>query len=175
MTTSPMPVPPETRDWLHVLDAGCDECGWRPLEATDVADALASAVPRWRRVLDRPDATERPAPTTWSPVEYACHVRDMVRLLGERTSAMLAADDPQFENWDGDVKAVELDYFSVPPGRIALDLERRVGKTAAVLRTVTGAQWQRRGHRSDGVGFTVASLAQFMAHEVAHHLKDVHG
>lgn len=175
MTTSPMPVPPETRNWLSVLDGGCDECGWQPLEATDVADTLESAMPRWRRVLHREGASARPAETVWSPVEYACHVRDMVWLLGLRTRAMLDQADPQFENWDGDQKSVELDYFSVPPSRIADDLGRRTDETAAVLRTVTGAQWDRPGHRSDGTRFTVASLAQFMSHEVAHHLKDVHG
>ena len=30
------------------------------------------------------------------------------------------------------------------------------------------------GHRSDGTAFTVETLAQYLVHEVEHHLHDVH-
>lgn len=156
-----------------VLSAGCAECGWQPGDPTAVAAELSAALPRWEAALARDDASERPAPTTWSTVEYACHVRDMVRLLGERTTAMLTSDDPRFENWDGNEKAVELDYHSVAPADISRDMARWTAATVEVLDGVEGGAWQRPGHRSDGAPFTVATLAQFNSHEVAHHLRDV--
>src|SRR6187551_2418321 len=38
-----------------------------------------------------------PTPQVWSPLEYACHVRDVHRVFGERVQMMLAVDDPLFE------------------------------------------------------------------------------
>ena len=172
---NPAPVPPEERDWLVVLETGCDECGWAPGEPTLVTETLEKAVPRWEKVLSRETASQRPEATVWSPVEYACHVRDMVRLLGERVSAMLNSDDPTFEDWDGNAKAVELDYHAVPPAEIAADMKRCTAATVPVLAAVSGQQWVRKGHRSDGALFTVASLAVYMSHEVEHHLRDVAG
>lgn len=72
----------------------------------------------------------------WSPVEYAAHARDMVRVLGERTTAMLDADDPQFADWDGDAKNVELSYFRADPAAIAQDLAQQTARTASILREV---------------------------------------
>jgi hypothetical protein len=33
----------------------------------------------------------------------------------------------------------------------------------------------RSGRRSDGVGFTIATLGQYIGHEMEHHLHDVGG
>ncbi len=43
----------------------------------------------------------------WSPLEYACHVRDVFPLFDERLVLMLAQDGPQYANWDQDATAVE--------------------------------------------------------------------
>ena len=38
---------------------------------------------------------------------------------------------------------------------------------------IDGDQWQRRGRRSDGASFTIATFAQYMIHDPIHHLWDV--
>ena len=40
---------------------------------------------------------------------------------------------------------------------------------------VRGAQWQRRGRRSDGARFDVAGFGRSMIHDPVHHLSDVGG
>ncbi len=52
----------------------------------------------------------------WSPLEYACHVRDVHLLFAERVRLMLEQDGPTFDNWDQDVTAVESAYGSQDPG-----------------------------------------------------------
>jgi len=40
---------------------------------------------------------------------------------------------------------------------------------------VVGAQWDRPGRRSDGLVFTILTLARYHLHDVEHHLFDVSG
>ena len=68
-----------------MLERPCPECGFdaravRPVEVKNRVYANASA---WRGVLARPGCRVRPRPGVWSPLEYACHVRDVHRVFGE--------------------------------------------------------------------------------------------
>ena len=167
--------PPDTRDWTSVLEGGCTECGWQPHPPAGIVDVLQKAAPRWRSVLERAEASQRPSPTVWSPVEYACHTRDMIRLLGERAGSMLAVNNPPLTDWDSEAVAVRRNYHARRPAEVSADLVRCTKATVDVMRTVLGKQWNRPGRRSDGTDFTVASLTQYISHEVHHHLHDVHG
>jgi hypothetical protein len=172
-TSAPAPVPGDDRDWTFVIADGCDECGFRPFEPSETAQRISDGTERWRAILDRPDVAGRPSEQVWSPLEYACHVRDMVRLLGERVKSMRDQEDPEFADWDGDAKAVELAYWAADPGTTWEDFERTTRRTVAVLDSVPSEDWDRTGHRSDGVEFTIASLGQYIGHEMEHHLHDV--
>ena len=62
---------------------------------------------------------ERPSPSTWSPTEYACHVRDVHTCSAERIRLMLEQDAPQFANWDQDETAIADDYASQDAATVA--------------------------------------------------------
>ncbi|HJE51972.1 MAG TPA: DinB family protein [Tessaracoccus flavescens] len=171
-TDAPHPTTPETRDWTIVLTEGCEQCGYVPSSPHDSSSRLAAAAAEWPTVLASPDVAKRPAPHTWSPLEYAAHARDMVQLLGTRVADMLTTDDPQFEDWDGDAKAIELEYWKAEPAQIASDIELATRHTRAVLARIGVDDWDRPGHRSDGVAFTVATMCQYLVHDVEHHLMD---
>ncbi|GHJ07774.1 hypothetical protein TPA0907_21410 [Micromonospora humidisoli] len=166
-------ITPEDRDWTFVIDDGCAECGFVPQRADATGDRLRATVPVWREALSRPDATRRPAPTVWSPTEYACHVRDTCRIFRGRLALMLDEDDPVFPNWDQDATAVEDDYFHQSPARVAGELAAQAEATAAAFDAVTPAQWDRPGRRSNGSVFTVGRFAVYFLHDVEHHVYDV--
>jgi len=76
-------IPPEDKDWTWVLQRPCPECGF---DAAAVGPAAVGArvrasLPLWQQALTRPDAAVRPHPQVWSPLEYGCHLRDVVRLF----------------------------------------------------------------------------------------------
>lgn len=172
-----MTIEPDTKDWTWVLDGRCPECR---LAAGDVAPAdIASRVradlPRWEAVLARPDSRARPSPDTWSPTEYACHVRDVFVLFGERVQLMLTQDDPRFANWDQDETAIADDYASQDPAVVSAQLVAAGDRLAATFEAVPDDSWGRTGRRSNGSEFTVATLAQYFLHDVVHHLHDVRG
>lgn len=172
-STAPAPPPADDRDWTFVITQGCAECGFQPFDPTQAAARLRVETLRWRTVLERPDVAQRPAPQVWSPLEYACHVRDMVRLLGVRVEAMRDAEHPTFADWDGDAKAVELAYWQADPAQTWTELQASAAYAADALDSVRASEFDRSGQRSDGVVFTIASLSQYIGHEMEHHLHDV--
>ena len=111
----------------------------------------------------------------WSPLEYACHVRDVFRLYDERLRLMLAETDPLFPNWDQDETAVAQRYAEQDPAGVASQLATAAETLASHFDEVREEQWQRRGRRSDGARFTVASFARYFIHDPVHHLYDVTG
>jgi hypothetical protein len=176
-----VPIVPDDKDWTWVLSRPCPECGFdaSSLPAQSVAPLLRSNADAWQDVLRRPAASSgavRPLiADRWSPLEYACHVRDVCLLYHERLVLMLREDDPLYRNWDQDATAVEERYLEQEPRVVAAELGEAAARLAALFDAVKGEQWQRRGRRSDGAAFTVAGFARYMVHDPVHHLYDVSG
>jgi hypothetical protein len=173
--SEPVAPVPEDRDWTYVIAEGCAECGFVPFDPVAAPRRIRAIVQRWREVLGRPTAADRPAPAVWSPLEYACHVRDVCRTMGHRVELMVETDGARFANWDQDATAIEDRYWAQDPETVADELAVAAADSASVLEAVSGDTWQRRGIRSNGSEFTVATLAVYFLHDVEHHLYDVEG
>lgn len=170
------PARPDTRDWSFVMTQACPECGFTPGQPlASYASRLRDAAARWDAVLARPGLTVRPEPDVWSPLEYACHVRDVIVVFDGRLGAMLSSDNPTFEGWDGERAAVDDDYNSQDPRSVSDAIAGATREAAGRFDQLRPEDWQRPGLRSDGQAFTVASLADYWLHEVQHHLHDVNG
>jgi hypothetical protein len=176
-------ISPDTKDWTWVLRRPCPECGV-DVSALDVrgTGALTRRLcVAWAAVLREgagaaggpAGVAVRPAPGRWSPLEYGCHVRDVLRVFGERLGLMLAGDGPDFPNWDQDATAVEQRYDEQDPDRVAGELVAAGTALADGFDAVAGDGWSRTGHRSDGAVFTVDSFARYFVHDPLHHLWDV--
>ena len=169
-----MAITPDTKDWTWVLTRECPECGMTAAAVVPqvIATLAVGSLPAWQTVLGRPDVRDRPNPSTWSPLVYAAHVRDVFDLFADRIVLMCETDNPQFANWDQDATAIEKDYASCDPTVLAEELAASARRFADALRGV-GDRWEREGRRSNGAVFTVATLAQYGWHDVAHHLHDI--
>src|SRR3954466_13034897 len=154
------PVEPDTKDWTWVLERPCPECGFdaRAVRRVEVKNRVSANASAWRRVLDAADVAVRPEPGRWSPLEYACHVRDVHRVFAGRARSMLAEDDPLFENWDQDQAALEGAYGGEGPARVAQTLTEAADDVARFYAGVRDEQWERPGRRSNGSVFTVDTL-----------------
>lgn len=170
-------IVPDDKDWTWVLGRPCPECGLDAgsVEPERVPAMVRDSVPTWQRVLARSDARERPDVSTWSPLEYACHVRDVCHRFDERLVLMLEQDDPLWENWDQDATAVAERYGDQDPATLADELAAEAEAIAARFEAVRGDQWDRPGRRSNGSVFTVASFARYFVHDLVHHVYDVTG
>ncbi|MDP9435229.1 MAG: DinB family protein [Actinomycetota bacterium] len=170
-------VPGDVKDWTWVLQRPCRECGLTAADVPldDVAPRLRGNTAGWLRVLAEPGVRERPRPQVWSPLEYACHVRDVHRVYDGRLTLMLEQDDPLYPDWDQDATARAARYAEQDPARVAVALQEAGDRLAGRFAALVPAQWERPGRRSDGACFTVASFARYFLHDVLHHAWDVTG
>jgi DinB superfamily len=173
-----MTITPDTKDWTWVLHHACPECGLDtsvfPREA--IAGMILSNAAAWREVLtaDR-DLHARTVPGKWSPLEYACHVRDVFRIYDRRLELMLTTVDPHYPNWDQDETAVAERYGQQDPATVAEELSATASALATRFAGINGDQWERTGNRSDGARFTVETFGRYFIHDPVHHLYDVTG
>jgi hypothetical protein len=175
VSTSPDPITPDTRDWTWVITRPCPECGFEPTNVhhTDVADRIRADAVEWVPRLAGPDVRNRLLPNVWSTLEYGCHVRDVHRIFNHRVRLMLDEHEPQFANWDQDQTALADNYGSQDPGVVATELFDAATLVADAYTSVPADGWSRRGLRSNGTEFTVATLAVYHLHDVVHHTHDV--
>jgi hypothetical protein len=175
MDAADRPLAPDTKDWTWVLERRCPECGFEAgaVTAPQVPEEVLSLTAPWRTVLGRDDVRERPRPGVWSPLEYACHARDVCRVFEGRVRQMLAQDGARFANWDQDEAAVSGRYGEQDPAVVADELGEAAVAVSAAFADADGGAGDRRGVRSNGSEFTVLTLGQYLLHDLAHHLVDV--
>jgi hypothetical protein len=171
-------IVPDGKDWTWVISQRCPECGFNgsAVSHTEVAGHITADADEWPRRLGAADATQRPRPTVWSALEYGCHIRDVHWIFNERVRLMLSEDEPRFPNWDQDATAIADEYASADPEVVTSELVDAARAVADTYEHVPSDAWSRRGLRSNGSEFTVASIAVYHLHDVVHHAHDVdHG
>lgn len=170
-----MAIAPDTKNWTWVVERACPECGFDAsvVSFMEIPGLLRANASRWGAVLERADVRIRPDESTWSPLEYAAHVRDVFRVFTGRFALMLAEDDPAFANWDQDATAIAERYGEQDPAVVNAELLAVAEESAATLEAIPDAALSRTGRRSDGSVFTVESLARYFVHDPTHHLWDV--
>lgn len=172
---SPQVPEPDDKDWTFVLERPCPECGYlaADVDAHDLPALVRAAAEPWPAVLARPDAAVRPEPAVWSPLEYGCHVRDVLVIFTARAALIRAEDNPLFPNWDQDATAIDERYWAQDPAVVAAQLAAAAEANAAGWAAVAEAEWTRPGTRSNGSEFTLDTLGRYMLHDLVHHLRDV--
>jgi hypothetical protein len=177
--TDPGPAIPDDSDWTWVLSRPCPDCGFdaATLRPEDVAAHLRDAAGRYAAVLVRDDVHSRPATGVWSPLEYACHVRDVCDVMRGRIEQIIAGGGAvvRFANWDQDATANEKQYWRADPQVVEREVAHAFEAAAAAYDRPTEEQWQWQALRSNGSQFTARTLAQYFLHDVQHHLWDVNG
>src|SRR5205807_571169 len=117
----------------------------------------------WRGFLIEANQTYlRTSPTAgvWSPIQYAAHTRDMMRVFGDRILRAVAEDNPSVPWFDPGGEEWRR-YNELDPSEIATNIARQAERLAAILDDRKKEDWSRTAMR-DGVDrFTVAGLACF--------------
>lgn len=169
------PPTPDDKDWTWVLEERCLECGFeaQAVDVSQTGEAVRANARAWQQVLAGDGVRVRPESQTWSPLEYACHVRDVFALFDQRLHRMLDEDDPLFANWDQDETAIAERYHEQDPKAVSNELMVTAERIADSFDALTSEQWTRPGRRSDGASFTVDSFARYFLHDPLHHLWDV--
>lgn len=160
----------------------CAECGFDAtlLTNADAITAVRSLGRRWREAFeDVPDDVlrRRPAPGTWSPLEYAAHTRDVLALLGDGLGQILDDTRPSFPAIEQDAPgpdgaATDHGYNELDPERVLNSLDARAREMAE---RASGAlpEHFRRTATMGGETRDASWVLKHAVHDATHHLKDV--
>jgi DinB superfamily len=169
--------------WARAQTDRCPQCGDHPaaVQRDALGTQLMESAAAWRAFLMEADDSYLrtvPAPGVFSPVQYGAHVRDILRVYGDRILIMLEEDDPTFPQFNPD-ESVWDSYNALGREELAFDLEAQAGRLASICDGLEPAQWSLtmiRDGGADGVyKFTVGGLASYAVHEAHHHLLDANG
>jgi S-DNA-T family DNA segregation ATPase FtsK/SpoIIIE len=158
----------------------CDECGYAygVITRAEIPLALRARAVDFRTRLDRLEdevLRAHPLSGTWSVLEYACHVRDLLQVQRERIELALVADEPRFSPMRREDRVVEERYNEQDPVTVGQELFGSAGRLAATFESLDGQGWSRTGiynWPSTRVR-TVEWIGQHTVHEAQHHLHDV--
>lgn len=155
----------------------CRECGF--VYDLDLAPTVASLAQehaaRFADLLHGPQASaSRPAPEFWSPLEYACHVRDVLLVQRERVLAARRTNTPVAEPMGRDERVEHEGYALQDPADVARQLIDAAALFANVLDRLPPADWERTLVYSYPAPAerTVRWVALHTLHELRHHLLD---
>lgn len=158
----------------------CPECGYNYDEVTRAAiperiRTLGSTYQQ--RLSDHPPDRLRayPVATAWSPLEYACHVRDIQEVQRERVQLALAEDQPSFTPMGRDERVVEQRDNDQDPADVATELAVAADALAETLDARRDLDWERTGiyNWPTRQPRTIDWIARHTIHEGQHHLHDI--
>ncbi len=159
----------------------CPECGleFEAMPVDEAVTALRGFGRRYRAPLTRllPGEDEsvlraRPAPETWSALEYAAHVRDVFDSYAGWVRLVLAEEQPTLEGLSPDEAVVARAYNTQVPAVVVTELADRAEGLATTFESVPDDGWRRIGTRR-GEERSVEFLARRAVHEGSHHLLDI--
>lgn len=157
----------------------CDGCGFE-YELGRAANAGALIVREAGLFSDvltdaANDVRTRREPETWSPLEYGCHVRDVLLVQRERVLAALIMDRPRFDPMAREARVERDGYAEQDPNRVALQLNEAAFLFANVLAHLAPDDWDRTMmyNYPELWERPLRWVAVHTEHEVRHHLLDV--
>ena len=156
----------------------CEECGfvYASVRRDEVPGRLRDFGARYRATVGaRGDVRRRPATEVWSPLEYACHVRDVLRVQRERLALALEVHEPEFVPMRRDERAVEERYNEQDVDAVLTDLAAAADALAEAVAALAPEQWLRTGVYPWPARQvrTVEWVARHSVHEGEHHLLDI--
>lgn len=157
----------------------CEECGFEYdlSEAATAARAIVRGVGELAVLLSggTSDLRTRRHLQLWSPLEYACHLRDVLLVQRERVLAARRRDRPSLDPMGRDERVEHDGYAEQQPDDVARQLTDAAHLFANVLSRLGPEDWERTVmYNYPAVSErSLRWVAVHTVHEVRHHLLDV--
>lgn len=164
---------------MGMMAERCEECGYQYDEAAagSAGGAVIGAAAEMMSLLapGGRDLAVRPEPTTWSVLEYACHVRDVLLVQRERVLQALREEQPGFAPMGRDERVEHDGYAQQDPARVARQLDDAAVLFANVLSRMSPQDWERTAvyNYPQPTVRTLKWVAVHTEHEARHHLMDM--
>ncbi|MFI1988928.1 FtsK/SpoIIIE domain-containing protein [Actinoplanes sp. NPDC020271] len=156
----------------------CAECGftYTSVPPAELPARLRAAGSLYAAaLLAATDLRRRPEPDVWSPLEYTCHVRDMLRVQRDRLDPALRTDSPAFTPMGRDERALRDDCNGQDPYVVLTDLDLAAESLAAAFAALSPAELARPcvDNRPGTTTRDLLWVGRHTVHEIVHHLQDI--
>lgn len=157
----------------------CQECGYvYDMARERIPNELRDIARRFRELLRGTDADRLRTHSrsgVWSPLEYACHYRDVLRVQRERIELALRKDKPVFTSMRREERVTEERYNEQDPATVGVEIAVAADELASVLERLRAKDWDREGeyHYPTTQLRNVEWIANHTVHEGVHHLMDI--
>jgi hypothetical protein len=158
----------------------CTECGFdfESLAIPDATSTLRAATERLAEdLLSGDDAAvhARPDPSTWSVIEYGCHVRDVLLVQRDRILLTLVEDKPGFAPMHREARAEHAHYDRESALEVGQELGVAANLAAKVIGQLSPEQLERRCiyNHPEPTERDLTWMVRNTVHEVIHHELDV--
>jgi S-DNA-T family DNA segregation ATPase FtsK/SpoIIIE len=157
----------------------CPDCDFRygALPRHQLVTALRAGGEAYapRLATDSTILRTRREPGEWSPLEYACHVRDVSLMQRDRLYVALVEDEPSFKPMYRDQRVAFDRYNLQSPSAVAAEVAMATALFAGAFEGLGDDQWGRpliygfpeATHRD------VEWVGHHTLHEITHHLADI--
>jgi hypothetical protein len=161
------------------MNERCDGCGF--VYDLTLARGAGAAITREAGQLatimesGSDDLTRRPAPDTWSALEYSCHARDVLLVQRERVLLARRTVRPDVGTMGREERAEHDGYARQQPTAVARQLRDAASLFAGVLAQFDDETWDHTliYNYPEPTERDLAWVAVHTQHEVHHHLGDV--
>ncbi|GAC1603976.1 MAG: DinB family protein [Acidimicrobiales bacterium] len=156
----------------------CDECGFvfEDEPGDQLGARLRAVAAGYSSVLDSYDAETlgvRARPDVWSPLEYACHLRDVLWNIRDRILLALVEDRPTFAPIHREERVTLARYAGETPGSVATGIACGADLLGWLIEGLTPSQMARGGLYA-GIDRDSLWMGRQALHEAVHHLNDVY-
>ena len=115
----------------------------------------------------------RPAPGEWSAHEVVCHCADSETNAYARIRFVVAEKEPVIQGYDQEVWARTFDYHALPLDAALATVDAVRASTAALLRTLSDADWGKRAHHTESGAYGAEFWLQIYADHLENHARQI--
>jgi hypothetical protein len=147
-----------------------------PTERDTLIQQYADGPARLRAALARvPEAARkwRPAPGEWSAHEVVCHCADSETNSYARIRFLVAEKDPVIQGYDQENWARTFDYHALPLEPALATVESVRASTAALIRTLSEADWAKRGRHTESGAYGAEEWLKIYADHLENHARQI--
>lgn len=123
--------------------------------------------------VPRDAMTWRPKPGEWSAHEVVCHCADAETNAAGRIRFLLSEKDPVIMGYDEAQWARDLDYHAHPLDVALATVDAVRAHTAALIRRVPEAAWQKEGRHTESGRYTAEDWLRIYAEHLENHARQI--
>lgn len=174
---SPAPSSAQGPKILKMMDETCQECGYdyATLDTAQVPDMLRREATSLSEVVATVHQSETSPSGSWTTLEYAGHVRDVLLVARERTLGTLLQEGFRVTPMSRDERVALGEYDSLSPRQAADEIILTAGWLAYSWERLAEHDWQRvmLYNYPESEQRSLSWLAAHIIHEVVHHRQDI--